>query len=147
MSNEVVSAIYVADSAKAYKSGFFETHIKYSKLGTMFFKPYASTDEFFYCLPHILCPLLIVGTGACSPLLFTCVIGGVLGGTIAEGIKMDGFTLNTLIKISTTLLQIAIDLIVLPIAILSMMTRGVSTGLQMAEFYDYDLSLGSNVKK
>ncbi len=111
-------------------------------LGEMFFKPYESKKEALFCAQQTFF----------SGVLMACVIlepiGALLGATIATAIRsvlydygsktIASWCLDVLEHFVSSLCQMAINLIVLPLATVALVTRSLSTGLKEAHIYDYD---------
>ncbi|BCA96200.1 hypothetical protein TUM19329_25610 [Legionella antarctica] len=115
----------------------------------MFFKPYESPQEFVFCARHTLQPIALIALTLMDPLALvagSCVIAvGIAGFLALSGIntclgneRSAKWAMDMVEEIFSRVCQTIINLIVLPLAALSMLTRGISTGLQAADIYDYD---------
>lgn len=110
----------------------------------MFFAPYESGHEFFYCANHIVFPVAIVGSAIVYPIT-SGVMFGIMGGMIAcSGIlagitklfhcdsssaKLSTFFLTSLETFVNFLLQTLLDTVLLPVSFIILITRSISTGV------------------
>jgi hypothetical protein len=138
-----VSIGYLTGTAKAIRNTLCgdvtEPREGYT-LGQMFFKPYESKEEFIYCARHTLIPAALVATSVLVPFLgifLPCFFLGAAGmfyfiaGVTALFCSSStasvycGFAEGTL----EVFLELLVDVLVLPIAAVAMLTRGVATGV------------------
>lgn len=110
----------------------------------MFFAPYESPREFFYCASHTVLPPVIAASAVVSPIYFGAVYGffaGLVGisGIVAGVVKLFGGSevssfctelfIEFMCSFVSNILQTLLDLVLLPISLLMLLTRSVSTGL------------------
>ncbi|RUR20668.1 hypothetical protein ELY21_00865 [Legionella sp. km535] len=109
----------------------------------MFFQPYESKEEFVFCARHTFLPIAMIGLAILDPaVLITtpAVIGAIIiGSAVLSGIhELVGdehnasYFFNVAKHIFNDLCQAVLDLVVLPLSLLVMTTRGASTGLHAA---------------
>ncbi len=117
-------------------------------IGQMFFKPYESEKEFIFCARSTLHPLLMAGiiainprVGIILPLMMPLALGALGVGYFASGCG-DEATASFCFDLADTLIQklcqMMVNLLLLPLTAITMMTRGISTGLKAAGVCDYD---------
>ncbi len=118
-------------------------------IGQMFFKPYESKKEFIFCARNTIQPIGLLGLSIISPVALVAAsltVALVTSGFLAlSGInaclsnkETASWALNVAEEIFSRVCQTIINLLVLPLSALSMLTRGISTGLKAADVYDYD---------
>lgn len=137
---------YLTGSAKVIKNHFSDDDVNWRTprtLTQMFFQPYESKEEFIYCARHTLVPLAQLGLALMNPIILITVpavmvgistlcnvvssISNLCGNKVAEKKFLsvaEGFMRD--------LCQMIIDLVVLPLSLLVMVTRGVSTAVHAA---------------
>ncbi|KTD17490.1 hypothetical protein [Legionella jordanis] len=123
---------------------------KRRSIGQMFFKPYESKKEFIFCARHTFTPLALWGMTLIDPVGMAVyalgltafatgiMLGGLLGYCFTGDRLIPAFCLHASLKIMSILGQGILDMLVLPLSLVIMTTRGISTGLQSAGIYDYD---------
>jgi hypothetical protein len=144
MSHEL-SIAYLTGSAKVIRNHLNSDDLIWRKRRTvaqMFFQPYESTEEFIYCARHTFVPMLTLGFAVSNPigLIAMPIMAGLsavcaaIGGisTLCGNKSSASFFLNMAEYLIKSLCQSLIDLVLLPISAVSMLTRGVSTGLHAA---------------
>ena len=116
-------------------------------IGQMFFKPYQSKKEFIFCARHTATPLVFLGLNLLSefslvivPIIFVFASATyLLFHAAAQCVdSRSTFWLNLAKAYISPVIQGTIDLVLLPIALMTMITRSISTGLKAADIYDYD---------
>lgn len=144
---------HLTGRAKVIENGLLTEKLIWNKtphtIGQMFFKPYESKKEFIFCARHTVQPVLFLGLAIINPIVL--VILPLLMTSISAGFfalaginkclgkaESAAWALNVAEFIFSDLCQTIIDLVVLPLAALSMITRGISTGLKAAKICDYD---------
>jgi len=118
--------------------------------GQMFFQPYESKKEFIFCARHTVQPLAFIGLAIADPFfaralplaVATIGAGFLIAAAIynqsADGREAAIWAVDVSDAIMTAAVQAIIDLLVFPLSVLIMATRGLSTGLAAAEVYDYN---------
>lgn len=111
----------------------------------MFFQPYESKEEFIFCARHTLVPMAIIGAsaGLATPLILLTIplvvaamdllfltIGGIA--LLCGADNAAGFCFDWVKSMTLNLCQTLIDLVVSPLSLLVMFTRGTSTALHAA---------------
>ncbi|WP_298625239.1 hypothetical protein [uncultured Legionella sp.] len=98
----------------------------------MFFKPYKSKEEFMFCVRNTLQPAAILAV--MSSLVFSAPIGGALmcgvaiaGCVLLGGVEDPSLSINLTEEIATRTLQAAINLILFPVTLITLITRSIST--------------------
>lgn len=115
----------------------------------MFFKPYESKKEFIFCARNTLQPIGLIGLGIISPVgVAASVLAVSLAGAgllvcaavskCLDNERAASWALDLAEELFSRICQAIINVIVLPLTALSMLTRGISTGLKAADIYDYD---------
>ncbi|KTD44828.1 hypothetical protein [Legionella quateirensis] len=143
MSSELTIS-YLTGSAKVIRNNFSSDDIIWRKprpLGQMFFQPYESKEEFIFCARHTIMPISAIALTILNPaamLGVTGVFGGLSLVCAALG-KINqlcgdergaSFFLDMADFLIKDLTQLLIDVLVLPLSLLALCSRGVSTGLQ-----------------
>jgi hypothetical protein len=152
---KILDIDYLTHSVKTSKLMGIPVHVQGKPLtiGQMFFKPYES-DEFEY--PY-LCTTASVGVLGLTMLAYQLTIAApiaaaVIAAVIAVNIAFEmsdwsrvnnlpeneqhgSFYLDTAEEFIRGLCQVIINLLVTPLAVFIMTTRGISTGLQAAGLY------------
>lgn len=111
----------------------------------MFFRPYKSTEEFEYCAVHTLIPLMSIGLAMMVPYFMMAATIIAVGSSVASAVlgginKLYGneqsgsFYLDTAEDITKGLCNLIINILVTPLSLMIMLTRGIATGLQAAGF-------------
>ena len=140
---------YLTHSVHAYKIlGIrFQTEGKPLTIGQMFFQPYKSKEEFEYCSFRTTCPLIVAGLAMLAPTVMIAAVPIITVGIAVAYAALGGiyklcgndesgsFYLDTAEDIIKGLCQIIVDLLVIPLSVSIMLTRGISTGLQAAGVY------------
>ena len=119
-------------------------------LGEMFFKPYESKKEARFCAQHTFLSGIVLGAFILCPitLIFPLVLVGMsTAGLIVSGIEKAmgnqekaSRWLDFAERALTVFCYFALKVASFPVAVLALMTRGLSTGLKEAHIYDYDAS-------
>jgi hypothetical protein len=144
MSTELTIA-YLTGSAKVTANHAYSDELIWRNrrtVGQMFFQPYESKEEFIFCARHTFTPMILIGMNLLYPssllgapvLLGITAVVGAIGGLLNLCGNKSGA--STCFDMATDLIkdlcQGLIDLVVLPLSLLVMLTRGVSTGLEAA---------------
>lgn len=138
-----VSISFITGSAKVTKNHLFSDDIVWRKARTikqMFFQPYESKEEYIYCARYTLQPMILIGISLIPPMsvfvptlmLKLSVACSVLGVIISRNENGTNFFLDTAERFLSDICQMYINLLVLPLSLLIMLTRGISTGLEAA---------------
>lgn len=117
--------------------------------GQMFFHPYESKKEFIFCARNTLQPIALIGLAVISPIVIATtpiiLASLMLGFAAMSGIiqcfgntELGSWAFDVAKELLSRCCQTLINLIVLPLTALTMLTRGISTGLKAAHIYDYD---------
>ena len=139
----------------AIKNNFFSDELdelsSYPRrsISQMFFTPYKSKEDFIFCARQTAQPVILLGLGLLSPIglalgLSSLLVASLGCALIAAGSKCYGnkFSawnwLSSAEYISSLVLQAIINFVLLPITALTLITRGISTGLKAAKLYDHD---------
>lgn len=132
------------DSHKRTKESNYKTKLSLLCARDIFFKPYESTDEFLYCAEHTVIPaLLLIPAAILSPYMLILIPAAILimcsiltmFGLVAELCGNEG-TSHLLFQpakdLFLSLIEMIVDMLVLPVSIIVMLTRSFATGLNKA---------------
>ena len=137
---------YITGSAKVIRNNFSSDDIIWRKprpVGQMFFQPYESKEEFIFCARHVVMPISAIALMILNPAVMLGV-SGVFGGlslvcaALGKINKLCGdergasFFLDMADFLIKDLTQLLIDVLVLPLSVLALCSRGISSGLEAA---------------
>lgn len=143
---------HLSGKAVVEENYFFSDRLKFKKegysLSQFFFKPYDS-KEFVHCARHTFSPLFLVGLGVILPtslLLLPLAVAAAIAVTflISEVMhhmnmyRTSDLFLNISNEVLSQSIQTVIDLVVLPVSLIVLATRGISTALKAVDLYDHD---------
>jgi hypothetical protein len=144
---------HLTGTATVVENGLFTDTVNWDRnarsIGHMFFTPYESKKEFIFCVRNTLQPIAVIGLTVISPIalgaafatLSLATVGLLAFAAINKKLGNEesaSWTLNLAEEITSRVCQDIINFIVLPLTALSMLTRGISTGLKAADIYNYD---------
>lgn len=145
MSSELTIG-HLTGSAQVTKNHLFSSEVIWRSprtIGQMFFQPYEFNEEFIFCAQRTFLPMVNIGLAVLDPSVITTVpvMMGCLSAAFLAMSEISKFCgdessaskfLDLAKVFIVDLCQSLIDLVVLPLSVLVMLTRGISTGLQAA---------------
>lgn len=147
----LVNLGHLTGSGKVLDVGLFTTSVTprtRRDIGHIFFQPYESKNEFKFCAQRTAIPafMLLMGPAVIlstidllSAITVAILVSDLLARSYHGGdLPVSEDNTNAVNYIVADMCQAILDLLVFPLAVIVMMTRGISTGLKAAGIYDYD---------